>query len=371
MIPLLDLRRLHAPLRQELEAVFSRVIDSGQFIIGAFVERFEAELAAHLGTAHVIGVSSGTDALLAALMALDVSPGDEIITTPYTFFATAGSIVRLGARPVFVDICEVDFNIDVSRIDAAVTSKTVGIVPVHLFGQCANMSAIREIAAERKLWIIEDAAQAIGAQHCRHMAGTMGDIGTFSFFPAKNLGALGDAGAVVTDDERLSERLQVLRSHGATHKYIHDRIGGNFRLDALQAAMLSVKLPHLKKWETKRRTVASNYRAALADVPGLVLPKQRRDNYHVYNQFVLRVITGRRDQLKRKLAEAGVATAIYYPLPLHRQPCFKALGCAEEDLLVAEKIAEQSLALPIDPELTSDDLGKIIDVIRDEVEQSN
>ncbi len=359
---MLNLPRLHAPIESELKAAFDAALSSGRFINGPFVTRFESELAAHVGVAHAVGVSSGTDALLATMMALRVKPGDRVITTPYTFFATAGCISRLGATPVFVDIDPESFNIDVARLEEAVTDDTVGIVPVHLFGRCADMTEVNAIAARHDLWVLEDAAQAIGATHAGASAGTMGIAGTFSFFPAKNLGAFGDGGAVVTDDDDLADRIRALRGHGAKVKYYHDLVGGNFRLDALQAALLSVKLPHLAAWEEGRRRVAKKYGEALGEFPGIVLPSVKKGDDHVFNQYVVRCDA--RDDLKTALETAGIGCAIYYPVPLHLQPCFADLGYNVGDFPQAERAAMETLAIPVDPTMEKNDQLLIINLIK-------
>ena len=363
-IPMLDIVRLHAPLAGALRRAFDETLAGGRFIGGPAVERFEAELADHVEARRAVGVSSGTDALLVALMALGVRPGDEVITSPYTFFATAGAIARLGARPVFADIEPDGLNIDPAAVEAAVTGATVGIVPVHLFGQTAALDPLVELAERRGLWVLEDAAQAIGARHRGRPAGAIGDAGIYSFFPAKNLGALGDAGAVVTGDDALADRIRALRQHGGARRYEHDEVGGNFRLDALQAAFLSVKLPHLAGWEEGRRRVAGRYRAGLGDVGGLELPEERAGRRHVFNQHVVRVGGGRRDALRGALADAGVASAIYYPRPLHLQPCFAGLGLREGDLPEAERAARETLAIPVDPLLSADDQDRVIAAVR-------
>jgi dTDP-4-amino-4,6-dideoxygalactose transaminase len=368
-IAMLDMGRLHAPLEEALVSAFSEVLKSGRFIGGPVVERFEQELAEHVGAAHAVGVSSGTDALLVAMMALGVGPGDEVITTPYTFFATAGSISRLGARPVFVDIDPDSFNIDTDRIAAAITERTVGIIPVHLFGQCAKMDAPLALAEARGLWIIEDAAQAIGATYDNRQAGTMGTMGTFSFFPAKNLGALGDGGAVVTGDEALAEKVRALKQHGAHAKYTHEMVGGNFRLDAVQAALLSVKLPYLASWEAGRRQVAARYLELLGALDGLSLPVEGPAMHHVYNQFVLR--TEARERLREALGQAGVASAIYYPAPLHVQRCFQALGYRAGDFEESERASRESLAIPIDPLLDQASLDRVAAVIAETISNAS
>ncbi len=346
-IPMLDIPKLHAPIRGELVAAMTEVLDSAAYIRGPYVERFEAELAAHTGAKRAVGTSSGTDALLVALMALGVQPGDEIITTAFTFFATAGAIVRLGARPVFVDIDPLTFNIDPREIEQRITRRTVGILPVHLFGQSADMDAINAIASARGLWVLEDAAQSIGALYKGRMCGSMGTAGIYSFFPAKNLGAIGDAGAVVTNDDELAHRVVVLRDHGMEPLYHHRVVGGNFRLDGIQAAVLSVKLRYLAGWEEKRRTAAARYAELLAGSDLYVPPVEVPGNRHVFNQYVLRVRGGRRDQAMAKLREAGVGCAIYYPVPLHLQECFAQLGGKKGDLPVTERACEEVLAVPV------------------------
>ncbi len=362
-IPMLDLVRMHAPMVDEMKRAFAEVLESGRYIGGPAVEGFEKELAAHVGAEHAIGVSSGTDALLVALMALGVGAGDEIITTPYTFFATAGSIARLGAKPVFIDIDPITFNIDPTAIEAAVTERTVGILPVHLFGQCAEMLPVLDVARSLGLWVLEDAAQAIGAKYHERSAGTMGKAGMFSFFPAKNLGALGDAGAVVTDDPDLTAQMRSLRQHGAKQKYRHDCIGGNFRLDALQASLLSVKLPLLEEWEAGRRRVAARYHELLSDLEELTLPVELDKRRHVFNQYVVR--SKKRDAIKRSLKSAGIGCAVYYPEPLHVQECFAHLGYRRGDFPEAERAAKESLALPIDPLLDDAGIARVATAIGD------
>jgi dTDP-4-amino-4,6-dideoxygalactose transaminase len=362
-IPMLDLVRLHKSIRAELKNTFLETLDSGQFIGGLSVERFEGELAEYVGAKHAIGVSSGTDALIASLMALNVGLGDEVVTTSYTFFATAGSIARLGAKPVFVDIDNDTFNLDPGAIEEVITDRTVGILPVHLFGLCAPMEPILKIAEKHGLWVLEDAAQAIGAEYRGRGAGTMGTMGTFSFFPAKNLGAMGDGGAVVTDDSSLASRVKQLRQHGAKQKHFHETIGGNFRLDSLQAAILSVKLPHLKTWEEARRKVARGYSELLGNTDELQLPEEGRDCRHVYNQYVFR--SKKRDEIQRALTDAGIGSAIYYPEPLHTQKCFESITRGEVSLKRSEQAASESLAIPIDPLLEDKAIEKIARVINE------
>ncbi|HJK94543.1 MAG TPA: DegT/DnrJ/EryC1/StrS family aminotransferase [Polyangiaceae bacterium LLY-WYZ-15_(1-7)] len=349
-IPMLDVVAQNAPLEEGIRAAFDRVFTSGRFIMGPEVQALEEELAAYLGATHAIGVSSGTDALIVALMALDVGPGDEVITTPFTFFATGGAIARLGAEPVFVDIDDATFNLDPAKVAAARTERTKAVLPVHLFGQSCDMRALRAAAGD--LPIVEDAAQALGARCCEGAVGTLGAFGCFSFFPSKNLGAFGDGGLVTTMDDALAEKARVLRVHGAKPKYFHAVVGGNFRLDALQAAILRAKLPALEGWHEGRQANAALYDRLFAEAglpPGRLRTPARVHARHVYNQYVIR--TDRRDALQAHLKERGIATAIYYPRPLHLQACFADLGYAPGDLPVAERACEEVLALPVFPEL--------------------
>jgi dTDP-4-amino-4,6-dideoxygalactose transaminase len=360
-IPHLDLTAQYKSIRWEVRTAIDRVCESQVFILGPEVSAFEHEIASFCGAEHAIGVSSGTDALLVALMAAGVGAGDEVITSPFTFFATAGVIARLGARPVFVDIEPESFNLDPDQIDSQLTSRTKAILPVHLFGRCAAMEPLMDVAKKHGLVVIEDAAQSIGAKdHHGHGAGTIGDMGCFSFFPSKNLGAFGDGGMVVTSDPKLAETLRVLRVHGGKPKYYHKQIGGNFRLDALQAAVLRVKLRYLPLWTAGRRQNANRYRQLLAhaglsrhivvpaDVPG-----------HIYNQFVIRC--GERDALQAFLRDQNIETEIYYPVPLHRQECFAALGYREGQFPRAEVAASEVLALPIYPELSEEQQCYVVD----------
>jgi dTDP-4-amino-4,6-dideoxygalactose transaminase len=340
----------YAAIREEVRAAVDRVFDSQQFILGPEVDALEAEIAAYCQCRHAIGVSSGTDALLAALMALGIGPGDEVITTPYSFFATAGSIARLGARPVFVDIDPATFNLDPRGLNAALTPRTRALVPVHLFGHLADMPALRSFARHHNLPIVEDAAQAIGAAQDGRPPGTLGDLACYSFFPGKNLGGAGDGGLVTTNNDDLARRVRLLRSHGASPKYYHALIGGNFRLDALQAAVLRVKLPYLEHWTEARRANAQAYRDALHGLP-LTLPVELPGYRHVYNQFTIR--SAQRDALMAHLRRNGIGTEIYYPVPLHLQACFAHLGHTPGQFPHSEAAAVQSLALPIYPELSA------------------
>ncbi|GAB4292165.1 MAG: DegT/DnrJ/EryC1/StrS family aminotransferase [Myxococcota bacterium] len=362
-IPNLDIVRLHKPIKNELLAAIEKVIDSGEFINGREVNEFERKLAEYCGVKYAVGVSSGTDALIAALMAFEVRPGDEIITTPYTFFATAGSIARLGAMPLFVDIEPDTFNINPNEIEEKITNKTVGIIPVHLFGQSADMRPILAVAKKHNLWTLEDAAQSIGAKYEGKQVGTFGDSAILSFFPAKNLGSLGDGGAVLTDNGDLAEKLYILRNHGSKPKYYHKVIGGNFRLDTIQAAVLLAKLPYLDKWAEMRRAVAAKYISAFKKCERVVVPLEKPFAHHVYNQFVIRVPEAKREETIKALSAEGIGYAIYYPLSLHEQECFAYLGYKQGEFPQSEKAAKTSLALPIDPNLSDDEIARIADVI--------
>jgi dTDP-4-amino-4,6-dideoxygalactose transaminase len=377
-VPLLDLHAQYTPLRDEIEAAVRSVLDSQRFILGPVVETFEAAVARYSGCEHGVGMSSGTDALLAVLMAEGIGPGDEVITTPYSFFATAGAVHRVGARPVFVDIDADTFNIDPARVEAAITERTRAIMPVHLFGQMAEMAPLMELAERRSLCVIEDAAQAIGAEYCGQRAGSIGHYGCLSFFPSKNLGGAGDAGMVVCRDAARADMLRRLRNHGSRIKYFHELVGGNFRLDALQAAILQVKLKYLDGWTAGRQRNVERYRAlfaqsgravahaALLRTPGqIVLPPEAPTRRHVYNQFVVRVQD--RDGLRAHLERAGIGQEIYYPRPFHLQECFGGLGYKAGDFPVSEQASNEVLALPIYPELTSAQLqevaGKVLDFL--------
>ena len=362
-VPLLDLKAQYAPLRDEIRAAMDRVCDSQHFILGPEVEALEKEIAAFCGVKYAIGVSSGTDALLVALMALDVGPGDEVITSSYSFFATAGVIARLGAKPVFTDVCPDTFNLDSESVAALITTRTKAVIPVHLFGRVAEMDALVSVCAEKKIPFIEDAAQAIGSQDRKgRQAGQLG-LGTcFSFFPSKNLGAFGDGGMVVSNDSGFADKVRLLRAHGSQPKYFHKIVGGNFRLDALQAAVLRVKLKYLKGWSQARRKNAARY-VELFRAAGLagLLSLPRDEEGHIYNQFVIR--TAKRDALKAHLEKAGIGCEIYYPVILPLQECFAALGHKNGDFPQAEAAAAESLALPIYPELTEAQQSYVVDQI--------
>ena len=353
-VPLLDLQAQYRPLRDEILAAIERVCDSQRFIMGPEITALEEEMARLLDVRHAIAVSSGTDALLLALMALDIKSGDEVITPTYSFFATAGAIVRLGARPVLVDIDPATFNLVPDLVEAAVTPRTKAMIPVHLFGLAADMDPLLDIASRKHIAVVEDAAQAIGATYKSRLLGGLGALGCFSFFPSKNLGAFGDAGLVTTNDDGLAKRARLLRTHGMEPKYYHHLVGANFRMDALQAAVLRVKTPHLHAWTEGRRANAQRYRALFRDaglLDQVVLPVEPADRRHIFNQFVIR--TAERDALKAHLDERGIGTEIYYPVPFHLQPCFSDLGHRRGDFPQAEQAAADSLALPIYGELTA------------------
>lgn len=364
-VPLLDLHAEYEGLRAPVLEAVERVLSSQQFILGPEVAALEEEVARYTGARYAVGCASGSDALLLALMALDVSAGDEVITTPYSFFATASAITRLQARPVFVDIDPATFNINPSLIEDAITERTRAIMPVHLYGQCAEMRALREISRRHNVPLIEDAAQAIGADD-EGRAGSMGRIGCFSFYPTKNLGAAGDAGMLTTDDEELRERLRRLRAHGAEERYFHKEVGINSRLDSMQAAILRVKLPHLDEWSDARRENAKRYRYLFTDA-GLAeevrLPFEREGVRHIYNQFVIRVDAHRRDALREHLKQEGVGTEVYYPVPLHLQECFRFLGYRAGDFPESERAARETIALPIYAQLTLEQQEHVVEAV--------
>lgn len=365
VIPLLDLKAQHAQIRDEVLAEVVRVIDSQQFILGDDVQKLEAELASYCGTKYAIGCASGSDALYLSLMALGILPGDEVLTSPYTFFATAGAISLKGAIPVFVDVEEQTFNLDPNLLEDAFgkRSKIRAIMPVHLFGGCADMDPISALAKAWNVPIVEDAAQSIGSEYKSRRAGSIGHLGAFSFFPSKNLGGYGDGGMITTDDAALAERLRILRVHGRTREYFHEWIGVNSRLDTLQAAVLRVKLRHLDIWTAGRQNHAARYRAQLAQLQVPVVPARPSDyqTRHIYNQFVIRCPD--RDGLQAHLTKHGIGTGIYYPLPLHLQPCYLDLGYKKGDFPVSEKLAAESLALPVHAEIAAADIDYICEMI--------
>ena len=376
-VPLLDLKAQYATIKEEVLAATREVYDSQQFILGPKVKELEEKVAAYCGCPYAVGVSSGTDALLISLMSAGIGPGDLVVTTPFTFFATVGSIARVGAAPVFVDIDRNTYNMDPSKLEAtmdklaaAERSRVKAIMPVHLFGQCAEMEPILETAKKYNLVVIEDAAQAIGAEiafkdGAAKRAGSMGDYGCFSFFPSKNLGAFGDGSMVTTNSKDLYERLVIMRGHGAKPKYYHRLIGGNFRLDALQAAILIVKLKHLDQWTAGRQRNARTYRELFknAGLQEVTLPVEK-EKRHIYNQFVIR-LKGRRDELREFLNAEGIGTEVYYPVSLHMQECFKYLGHRPEDFPEAMDAAGKTLALPIYPELRREQLEVVVQKIKE------
>jgi dTDP-4-amino-4,6-dideoxygalactose transaminase len=352
-VSFLDLKAQYATIKEEIIRAMNAVCESQQFALGPAVAEFEEKIASYCGSKHAIGVSSGTDALLAGLMALDVKSGDEVITTPFTFFSTAGSIARLGARPVFVDVDPDSYNIDAGRIKGKITEKTRAIIPVHLFGQVAQMKAIMEIAKRHELAVIEDAAQAIGATQEGVRCGNFGDFGCFSFYPSKNLGGFGDGGLVTTNDEKLAEKIKILRDHGQKPRYFYKVIGGNFRLDGIQGAVLSVKLKYLDEWNEKRRQNAALYDNIFADSP-VRGPKVDSNNVSTYHQYT--ITASKRDELQKFLAENEIGSAVFYPEPLHLQDCFRQLGYKAGDFPVAERLCGEVLSLPVYPELKQEQI---------------
>lgn len=364
-VPLLDLHAEYESLRAEVLSVVERVLETQQFILGPEVAALEEEVARYTGARYAIGCASGSDALLLALMALDIRAGDEVITTPYSFFATASAITRLGARPVFLDIDPQTFNLNTALVEDAITNRTRAIMPVHLYGQCAEMDALMRVSRRHNLPIVEDAAQAIGAEDGAR-AGAIGHIGCFSFYPTKNLGGAGDGGMLTTNDEGLAERLRALRAHGAEQRYFHKEVGINSRLDSLQAAILRIKLPRLDSWSEARKANASRYRRLFTDA-GLAeevrLPFERENARHIYNQFVVRVAAAQRDELREHLKQADVGTEVYYPVPLHLQECFSFLGYGAGDFPQSEQAAQETIALPIYPQLTAEQQQHVVESI--------
>jgi dTDP-4-amino-4,6-dideoxygalactose transaminase len=371
-VPFFDLAAQFKSIEGEIKSAMDEVFQNQQFILGSKVQTLEETIAQYCRARYAIGVASGSDALLLALMVLGIRTGDEVILPPFTFFATAGAVSRLGAIPLFVDIDQQTFNIDPSKIEEKITKRTKAIIPVHLFGQCADMAPLLKIAKEKRLFIIEDAAQALGAEYKPtpgsegRRAGQIGDIGCFSFYPTKNLGAFGDAGMVTTDNSVWAEKLRLLRVHGSQPKYFHKQIGINSRLDTLQAAILLVKFKYLEKWTTERQRKAERYRSLFQDllssVKGFKLPTIQYQNRHIFHQYVIRV--SERDRLKQFLSEEGIGTDIYYPVPLHLQECYSFLKYRSGDLPNSEKASEEVLALPIYPELTEDQQMAVVDRIK-------
>ena len=362
-VPLLDLKAQYATIKDEMMPAIESVMESQWFIGGPNVTKLEESIAEYSRCAKGVGVSSGTDALLLSLMVLGVGPGDEVITTPFTFFATVGSIWRTGAKPVFVDIEADTYNIDPAKIEAAVTDKTKAIIPVHLYGQMADMDPIMEIASKHNLFVIEDAAQSIGSVYKGRKAGSIGTTGCFSFFPSKNLGGNGDGGMIVTNDESLAQRLAMFRNHGMEPKYYHKEVGGNFRLDALQAVALLIKLKHLDSWSQGRRDNAAKYNAMFADCEQVVTPTICQHNETIYNQYVIR--TPNRDECRAFLNDSGIGCEVYYPLGLHEQECFASLGYKTGDFPVSEQAAKDVMALPIYAELTDEQLQYVGDKVKE------
>ena len=367
-VPLLDLSAQNEPLAVELKDAFARVLDSSQFILGLEVAGFESLAAESAGARHAIGVSSGTDALLLSLMTLGIGPGDEVLCPSFTFFATAGAIARTGATPVFVDSLESDFNIDIDTATGRVTDKTKAIIPVHLFGQSADMDGVQCLAKAHGLAVIEDAAQSMGATVGGQQVGTVGDLGAFSFFPSKNLGGFGDGGMITTDDDDMAKHARILRVHGGAPKYYHKTIGGNFRMDPMHAALLGIKLSHFSGYLARRRANAAQYLESLAQCDHvaegrLTLPAEMEGRGHTWNQFTLRVANGKRDVLQSHLAANNIGSAIYYPVALHQQECFAHLPNFGESLPVCEKMAAEVLSIPIYPELTEGQIGHVTDML--------
>lgn len=366
-VPLLDLKEQNEKLRPQIEAALGRVLDTNAFILGGEVAALEKELADYCRTKYAIGCASGSDALLLAMMALDVQAGDEVITTPYSFFATVSAITRLGARPVFVDIDPETYNLDIAHVEAKITNRTKAVQPVHLYGQCAEMDALKSVCDGHGIPIVEDAAQAIGSEDDGRRAGSIGDVGCFSFYPSKNLGGMGDGGFMTTNDDSMAEKLLALRVHGSKERYYHKWVGLNSRLDGFQGAVLRVKLPHLDAWSDKRKANAERYRALFGEIEfdgQLVLPHERPNVRHIYNQFVVRV-PGRRDELRNHLTENGIGTDIYYPVPLHLQECFDYLGYTAGNFPESERAARETLALPIYPELSKEQQDYVVGKIAD------
>jgi dTDP-4-amino-4,6-dideoxygalactose transaminase len=364
-VPLLDLKAQYQTIKDEVLAATREIYETQRFILGPVVQKLEERITRYCNTEYAVGVSSGTDALLVSLMAAGIGPGDEVITSPYTFFATVGSIARMGATPVFVDIEEDTFNIVPQAISHKITKQTKAIIPVHLYGQCCNMDPILELAHANDILVIEDAAQAIGAEYKGRRAGSMGDMGCFSFFPSKNLGAFGDGGMVTTSSDILCEKLKILRVHGSHPKYYHKAIGGNFRLDALQAAIILVKFSYLDQWTSARQANVRRYRELFSQegLDDLIRLPVEKNGRHIYNQFVI-VVQNRRDELRRFLDEVGIGTEVYYPVPMHLQPCFEYLNAKKGDFPNAEAAAEKTLALPIYAELTDEQQVYVVQKIK-------
>ncbi|MGC5324921.1 DegT/DnrJ/EryC1/StrS family aminotransferase [Brevibacillus sp. SYSU BS000544] len=360
-IPILDLSPEIDSLWDELMPAIQNVLRSGQFIMGPNVKTFEKEVANYLGVKHAIGLNSGTDALFIGLKAVGVEPGDEVITTPFTFFATAEAISHLGATPVFVDVNEKTYNLDVEQVEKAITSRTKAIIPVHLFGQSVDMDELLAVANRHNIKIVEDVAQGFGGDYKGKKLGTLGDVGCFSFFPSKNLGAYGDGGLLVTNDDHIAQVSSMLRSHGSKKKYYNELVGYNSRLDEIQGAILRVKLPHIDQWNDGRRKVAQVYRELLSNIPGIVLPYETDDRKHVYHQYTIRVLGGKRDEVQQKLAEMGINTMIYYPVPVHRLPVYES---QQVSMPISEKLASEVLSLPIWPTMEREKQESVADCLK-------
>jgi len=362
-VPFLDLKSHHSDIRDEINAAISEVIDASAFAGGPFVERFEEEFAKFCKVPYSLGVGNGTDALWFALLALGVGPGDEVITTPMTFMATAEAISFCGARPVFVDVDNETYTMDATKLERAITPKTKAIIPVHLYGQPADMDPILAIAKQHSLPVIEDACQAHGAEYKGKMAGSMGQIGCFSFYPGKNLGAMGEAGGIVTSDEHLQRKMQVLRDHGQAKKYHHTMIGWNGRMDGIQGAVLRVKLKRLSNGNEARRANAQHYNKLLVNMKSVILPKEAKDRKHVYHVYAVRV--SQRDQVMKRLADRGIGCGVHYPVPVHLQPAYQFLGHKVGDFPVTERCASEFLSLPMYPELTRAQIDQVVHVLED------
>jgi len=368
-LQMVDLKSQYLRIKPQIDSAIQGVIDSCQFVKGAEVKAFEQELAQYLNVKHVVACGNGTDALQVALMALDLKPGDEVITTDFTFIATVEVIALLGLKPVLVDVDRESFNIDIQEIEKAVTPRTKAIVPVHLFGQCANMEAIMEIAAKHNLYVVEDTAQALGAEYrfsngSTKKAGTIGNIGCTSFFPSKNLGCYGDGGALFTNDDALAEQIRSLTNHGMKVRYHHDQIGVNSRLDTIQAAILRVKLPHLDEYNRARRTAAEKYNAALSEISDIETPTTAAFTNHIFHQYTLKVKNGRRDALKRHLDEQGIPNMVYYPIPLHQQKAFAPYMSENDEFPVSEAISGEVLSLPMHTELDDEQILRITTAVK-------
>ena len=361
-VPLIDLSEQHKKIGTELKAAALKPFDTQRFVLGDLGREFEAKIAAKAGAKHAIGLASGTDALLLALVALGVKPGDEVVTTPFTFFATAGAVSRVGAKPVFADIDEKTFNLDPEKAKAAVTRRTKAIIPVHLFGLPCDMKAISAIARNRSLAVVEDAAQSLGAEYGGKGTGAIGDAGCYSFYPTKNLGGAGDGGMLVTSSNQLADKIRVLRDHGARKKYHHDVVGVNSRLDEIQAAVLLVKLKYLDRWNESRRKHARDYAEGLAGLP-IALPSEPKGRTHIYHLYSIQ--TDRRDALAAHLTSRGIGCGVYYPVPMHLQPCYKALGYKKGAFPVTERVTSRVLSLPMFPELTDGQKDQVISMVRE------